>query len=448
MAVLERRRGPGLGRPLETFDPNDPVLSQLAWDPRRNAAFAVTGSRLVRVDVAADCSASIAWTKDLGTDSLNGSPTIAGDTVWFALSDGPELLGVDTGTGRTVASLTLPGRTVSAPTVLDGRIFVPTFTGQLVGFASAAASSVRAGPSAPRVPGHSSWVDAKHGWVSRESGVFATDDGGRHWEAILGRPATTVVRTSLRAGIVRTATTAAGCTCAYDLWTVDGGLHWTATRTIGDGLVGRGNQLYWVSADGTAINQVSPWPPQGRLASQVVARADAGTVADLVLVPGGVAALIRNRSTGSLSLLTVEGDAQETTALPAAPGVVLGQSLHADGSAHRRRDRPGRRFAGADPLVRDRQPGELDSRHRLVERPSPPPLHPYPEVSGATSPAGRAPRENRARGQAPAPAAAVAHLEDAARVREQRLRSAGATWRRHAGRGAAKRRRTAGRSSR
>jgi hypothetical protein len=70
---------------LERFDPSNPLLSQPAYDPARRAVFVVTGAHLVRVDVAAYCSATVAWSRVLGTGSLNGSPTIAGGTVWYAL---------------------------------------------------------------------------------------------------------------------------------------------------------------------------------------------------------------------------------------------------------------------------------------------------------------------------------------------------------------------------
>ncbi len=324
--------GPLWSLTLETFDPDDPVLSQLAWDPKRNAAFAVTGTRLVRVDVAADCSGSIAWTHELGTDSLNGSPTVAGGTVWFGVSAGPRLLGVDTGTGETVASLALPGLAVTAPTVLDGRIFVPTFTGQLVGFSSARAAPAAPGPAAAGVTGHSSWIDARHGWVSRETGVWATDDGGARWRQIFAKAAVTVVRTSVRAGVIRVPAVPSGCTCAYDLWTVDGGLHWTATRAIGGGLIGRGGALYWVAASRTAISRVTPWPPAGRLRSQAVGRLDGGTIRGLALLPDGIAALARDASTGDLSVLLVQGGAARTRALPSPPGTTVAQSLRSSGS--------------------------------------------------------------------------------------------------------------------
>ena len=243
-------RGPLWTIDLEPFDPANPVLSQLAYDPSRSAVYAVTGTQAVKVDIHADCSAAVDWKVPLKTDSLNGSPTVAGGTVWFALSGTPTLVGLDAGTGRRVATRPLPGLTVTAPTVIDGRLFVGTFTGQLVAFDTRSAPVASVGPATPAVAGHSSWPDAMHGWVSREDGVWATDDGGKHWRRVFTRPAVTVVRTSAQAGMIRIATVAAPCTCAQNYWTIDGGRHWVATRAVGGGLVGRGASLYWVK-DGT-----------------------------------------------------------------------------------------------------------------------------------------------------------------------------------------------------
>jgi len=317
---------------LERFDPGNPVLSQLAYDPGRRAVFAVTGTHLVRVDIGADCSASTKWSRALGTGSLNGSPTVAGDTLWYARSDHPGLAAVDTATGSQIASYPLPGLTLTAPTILDGRIFVGTFTGQLVAFDSAQAEPVVAGPEAPAVEGHTSWVDAGHGWVSRETGVYSTDDGGRTWTRIYPRPAATVVRTSVSEGVIRVATVAPGCACAYNLWTTDGGKHWTATRAFAGGLIGRGRTLYWLGTGGTEIRQVSPWPPARQVSSRTVATVETGAFVSLALVPGGVAGLVKE-PTGKVASIVVAraGSEDEVHELPQPPGMLIAQSLRASG---------------------------------------------------------------------------------------------------------------------
>jgi outer membrane protein assembly factor BamB len=319
---------------LERFDPSNPLLSQPAYDPARRAVFVVTGAHLVRVDVAADCSATVAWSRVLGTGSLNGSPTIAGGTIWYARSDKPMLAAADTDSGTQVAAFPLPGLTVTAPTILDGRIFVGTYSGQLVGFVGTTASSPPVGPDAPAVPGQSSWLDAKHAWVSRETGVYATADGGGHWRRIFAQPAVTVVRTSVGAGIIRVASVASGCVCAYDLWTTDGGRKWHPTRAIAGGLVGRGGSLYWLGAAGAQIRRVTPWPPTGPIRSQTVAAVDAGRIVSLALVPGGVAGLVKDPS-GRLASIVVSrpGRQNEWHELPEPPGMLIAQSLRSAGAA-------------------------------------------------------------------------------------------------------------------
>jgi hypothetical protein len=316
---------------LEHFDPADPVLSQLAYDPGRRALYAVTGDQLVRIDIGADCAAATRWSRELSTDSLNGSPTVAGGAVWFALSGTPSLVAADAESGATITELPLPGLTVTAPTVIDGRIFVGTFTGQLVGFTSSAAQPVELGPPAPNAAGHSSWFDKRHGWVSRETGVWATDDGGAHWRRIFSEAAASVVRTSIRTGVIRVATVTRACACASDLWTKDDGLHWTATRAIAGGLIGRGSSLYWLADGGTKVQQVTPWPPVNHIRSRTVATASNGTITSLALVPGGVAALVSNDSTG-LAVVTVRGTAESAIDLPAPPAPLIDESLSVAGS--------------------------------------------------------------------------------------------------------------------
>jgi PQQ-like domain len=318
---------------LERFDTSNPLLSQAAYDPARRAVFVVTGAHLVRVDIAADCSAKLGWSRLLGTTSLNGSPTISGGLVWYARSDRPVLAAADTGSGSQVASYPLPGLTVTAPTILDGRIFVGTFTGQLVAYAAADAPAVRAGPDAPTVPGHSSWLDPRHGWVSLETGVYSTDDGGAHWRRIFQLPAATVVRTSVDAGIIRIGAAAPGCPCAYNLWTTDGGRRWRPTRAIAGGLIGRGRSLFWIGNGGAEVRQVTPWPPTSAIRSHTVVAVDAGRIDSVALVPGGVAALVKWPSGRAASIVVARAGRQnEWHQLPAPPGQLIAQSLRSSGA--------------------------------------------------------------------------------------------------------------------
>ena len=319
---------------LEPFDPQNPLLSQPAYDAARRAVFVVTGAHVVRVDIGADCSAKRVWSRALGTDSLNGSPTIAGGTLWYAQSGTPGLAAVDTATGSRTGALPLPGLTVTAPTILDGRVFVGTFTGQLVGYIASVASSVPPGPDASAVAGHNSWVDGRHGWVSRETGVYSTDDGGTHWRRIFDRPAAAVVRTSVQTGIIRVATVAPGCVCAYNLWTTDGGRHWKRTRAIAGGLLGRGESLYWLKTGGAEIQQVTPWPPKDQVRSRTVVAVDTGRIVSATLVPGGVAGLVKGSSGHAASIVVSRpGKQNEWRELPPPPGVLIAQSLRSSGGS-------------------------------------------------------------------------------------------------------------------
>jgi len=138
------------------------------------------------------------------------------------------------------------------------------------------------------------------------------------------------------AGIIRVATIASGCACAYDLWTTDGGRRWHVTRAIAGGLVGRGGSLYWLGAGGAQIRQVTPWPPTGPspLRSQTVAAVDVGKIVSLALVPGGVAGLVKGPSGGAASIVVARSGRQnEWHELPDPPGMLIAQSLRSSGDA-------------------------------------------------------------------------------------------------------------------
>src|SRR5262249_31360801 len=120
---------------LEDFDPGDPFLSQLAWSPALDSLYAVTGTQLERLAVGAECTRRVDWREPLGTKTENGSRTIAGDTVWFAVNGTPTLAGYDARTGARVFSAPLGGTTVEAPTIADGRLVVGTMSGLVEGFA-------------------------------------------------------------------------------------------------------------------------------------------------------------------------------------------------------------------------------------------------------------------------------------------------------------------------
>ena len=69
---------------VEPYAVNDPFVAQLAWSAATSSVYAVTGTELVRIKVGAGCKASVEWRRPLGTHTENGSPTVAGNTVWLA----------------------------------------------------------------------------------------------------------------------------------------------------------------------------------------------------------------------------------------------------------------------------------------------------------------------------------------------------------------------------
>lgn len=120
---------------LRATVPSRPLLTQPAYSPPLRSIYVVTNVSLVRVAVDAECRPRIVWTVPLRTRSLNGSPTISGGTVWFTTSgESPRLLGVDARTGAVRARLRLRTLTLVAPTVVEGRIYVGSFFGEVYAF--------------------------------------------------------------------------------------------------------------------------------------------------------------------------------------------------------------------------------------------------------------------------------------------------------------------------
>ena len=78
-----------------------PLLTQAAYSPRTGALYVSTPSRLVRVDLDRRCRGRVKWGRKVGSGLFNGSPTIAGDTVWLVENafEGSALVGVRAGSG-------------------------------------------------------------------------------------------------------------------------------------------------------------------------------------------------------------------------------------------------------------------------------------------------------------------------------------------------------------
>ncbi len=120
--------------PIEPYAANDPFVSQLAWSDSTSSIYAVTGTELVRIAIDANCTATVAWRRLLGTHAENGSPTVAGKVVWFANNGTQQLVGYDTTSGARVQAVPLGGTTLEAPTIVGGRLVVGTFDGIVEGF--------------------------------------------------------------------------------------------------------------------------------------------------------------------------------------------------------------------------------------------------------------------------------------------------------------------------
>ncbi len=119
---------------LQTYNSADPMLAQLAWSPALDSLYTATGTQLVRITVAADCSAAETWAEPLGTQTENGSPTISGNTVWVTVNGKPTLAGFNATTGKRVFTAQLGGTTLTAPTIVGRQLVIGTFTGLVEGF--------------------------------------------------------------------------------------------------------------------------------------------------------------------------------------------------------------------------------------------------------------------------------------------------------------------------
>jgi putative pyrroloquinoline-quinone binding quinoprotein len=314
-----------------------PLITQIAYSPLTRALYATTPSRLVRVDIDARCRGRVAWSKPVGGGLLNGSPTVAGSTLWLAENDvdGSALLGFDARTGRGRFRAKLAGPAVVAPTVVGRRLYLPTYTGGVQGFALASALTGPVGPQGSDLPEHRSFYDKSHGWVSREDGVYATDDGEQSWRRIYPRAAVRVARTSARSGIIVVGDRASKCGCrTVRLWTSDGGARWHPTReALGSGFVASGGALFWWRGD--RLYRASSWPPRaGKLNGRHVAHLS-GVIVDADPVPGGVVALVSRRTSGagldsSPRLILVQGKRVSVLRPPGVLGEVLASSVEAD----------------------------------------------------------------------------------------------------------------------
>jgi PQQ-like domain len=327
--------GPLWHVPIEQFDESNPVLAQPAYDASLNGVVVVTGKRIARVDVAADCTARVAWSRQLGTTTENGLPTIDGGLIWVTLSGKSwTLAAIDAATGAIGARVPIGGPVLTAPTIVGGQLLLGSFAGGVQAFGSAAGAA--ASRAALGVAGHSSRLGGGSSWVSRSDGVYATDDGGREWRRIYAQPATRVVRTSRSAGLIAVGTPPPACACyTRILWTTTAGRQWHRTNAVTATSAGAGAQLFWLDAAGRRLLLVRRWPPDGSaIHSRVTDVVGSGRIVDLARIPGGVAGAITARVDGhgwdNAPRVLLDRNGRSTTLrLPRVTGSVLVRSIAA-----------------------------------------------------------------------------------------------------------------------
>ena len=318
---ISRRAQPIATLKLEPYDAEDPLLSQLAWSPSLSSLYAVTGTQVVRITVDAHCAPKIAWTRKLGTQTENGSPTVAGDNVWFAVNGTPKLVAYDGRTGKRVFSAPLGGESVQAPTVVDGRVAIGTMSGFVDGFAFGPAANPHRRTSAL-----ASWAGTRYGWQGRPSGVYATENSGKSWWRIYGGTPLEVLRLSRTNGLISIASAPGRCMCTTrQFWTHDDGETWHETATLGSRF---GRVYFWSGGTLRLLGPLDPVRGTARLSSQTVATLTDGRISDVQPIPGGVVALVSSRVNGQgwdtdPRVLVVHGETAEIVALPMERGRIL-----------------------------------------------------------------------------------------------------------------------------
>jgi hypothetical protein len=311
-----------------------PLLTQAAYSPLTGALYISTPSRLVRVELDRRCHGRVKWGRQVGSGLFNGSPTLAGATVWLVENafEGSALVGVHAGTGVVRYRAKLAGPAYVAPTVVGDRIYVPLYNGGIQSFGLASALRRQAGPTDNGLAEYRSSPDGSHRWISREDGVYASDDGGSTWRAIFARSAVRVAQVSPSSGMIAVGDRISGCGCKQvRLWTADGGGTWTRTpKAVGSGFVGASGTLWWWR--GGSLYRAASWPPGRGGLKGVKAATVKGAILEVDAIPGGVAALVTRRVAGLgfdrvPLLLLGNASALRQRTLPAVGGDVLLRSM-------------------------------------------------------------------------------------------------------------------------
>jgi len=311
-----------------------PLLTQAAYSPRTGALYVSTPSRIVRVNVTGKCRARLGWSRRVGSGLFNGSPTIAGDSVWLVenANAGSALVAFRATTGQPRYQARLAGPGYVAPTVAGDRIYVPLYMGGVQGFALGAVLGRQSGGSGSGLDEYRSFADGMHGWASREDGVYATGDGGATWRLVYPRSAVRVALVTPASGMIAVGDRISRCGCRQvRLWTANGGATWTRTpQAVGAGFAAAAGTLWWWR--GTSLFRAAAWPPGPHGLKGKRVAFGKGAIVDVQPVPGGVAALVSRRMGGlgfdrAPLLRFVQNGSVRNRVLPAVGGDVLVHSL-------------------------------------------------------------------------------------------------------------------------
>jgi PQQ-like domain len=336
--------GPAWSLALQKADAAAPLLTQPVWSARYRSLYIVTTAKLVRVSLGADCRPKIAWQATLGASTLYPSPTVAGNLVWLGLpwlsGKLQALLGFDPQTGRVRVRQRIAGVSFAPPSVFGGVLYL----GSMHGF-TGGQFPVAHGRPASALPEYASDIGGGRSWQSREDGVYATDDAGRHWHRIYPGYATRVVRLSATAGVIAVGSPAPACGCSPTrLRTDDGGRTWKSVPALGGSFQGRGPLLYWWKGGSLFLLRGKA------TTSQRVASAD-GTIVSAANTAGGVAALV-DRPGRPPQVIVAAGAQARVVTLPAGSPADVVRSISTTGSTVVvRGDDDSSPGAGPDPTV-------------------------------------------------------------------------------------------------
>ena len=201
-AAIEQ--GPYVDVAVQPTTQEQPLLTQTAYDAKTRSLFVAhrlcaragrrrrlqDGARVVEGAHAGRDAARLADRRRL--DRLDrpagGSPS--------------SLRGYDTKTGRLRFKRPPAVLAFVPPAIVGGRVF----EGARHAFAVAKPRRLESAGRRRAPAAYTSWSDTKHGWQSRENGVFATDDGGKTWRRIYGSPAQRVLALTATRGVISVGT--------------------------------------------------------------------------------------------------------------------------------------------------------------------------------------------------------------------------------------------------